>query len=300
MKILNLGSLNFDKVYELPHFVFAGETILTEGYGEFLGGKGLNQSVALARAGAQTAHVGAVGPDGSPLREMLTQSGVDVTHLKTVDTVSGHAIIQRVAGQNCIIVFGGANRCIDEADIRHAIADCAPGDILLLQNEVSGIPEAMAEAKRHGMKIVFNASPINAAMAHYPLELVDCFMVNEVEGRALAGLETDDFQQILSAMVARFPNAEIVLTIGDGGVLYGKGDLRAQHPCYRVPVVDTTAAGDTFCGYYLAAIAEGAPVSRALELASMAAAIAVSRSGACPSIPTRAEVEAFAMEHRGR
>lgn len=298
MKILNLGSLNFDKVYEVPHFVSAGETILGEGYGEFFGGKGLNQSIALARAGATVFHVGAVGPDGKPLRNCLAENGVDVRHLKTVETVSGHAIIQNAQGQNCIIVCGGANRCVTQADICDAIACFEPGDILLLQNEMPNISAAIREAKRCGMKVVFNASPITQEMQSYPLKLVDCFIVNEVEGKALAETDSENYEDILSAMAARFPAAQIVLTIGDKGVLYQEGNERKSHPCYRVPVVDTTAAGDTFCGYYLAGLTAGKTVDQALKEASMAAAIAVSRNGASPSIPVRMEVEEFAGQCR--
>lgn len=294
MKILNLGSLNFDKVYELPHFICAGESLLTKGYGEFPGGKGLNQSIALSRAGAQVYHLGAIGFDGNALRSCLIENGVDVTYLAQVNTVSGHAIVQNVHGENCIIVFGGANQCITQEDIAHAIADFSIGDILLLQNETSNVPFAIRSAKEHGLKVAFNASPITPEILSYPLELVDYFLVNEVEGKALSGIESDDFGKILAALAARFPHASIVLTVGDRGVLYRQGDFQAAHPCYSVPVADTTAAGDTFCGYFLAGIAAGEPVDDILKRAGMASAIAVSRHGASPSIPYRAEVDAFA------
>ncbi len=293
MKILNFGSLNFDKVYDVPHFCAEGETLLSQGYGEFLGGKGLNQSLALARAGAQVYHAGAVGPDGAPLRAILEESGVDTRHLMTVPTVSGHAIIQKYQGKNCIIVHGGANQETREADIDRILADFGPGDVLLMQNETSCVPYAMETAKARGLKVAFNASPITQALLQYPLELVDYFIINEVEGKALSDAGSEDFSQILQALARRFPQAVIVLTVGENGVLYRDSQVTTGHKRYTVPVADTTAAGDTFCGYFLAGLSQGLCVEECLRQASMAAAIAVSRHGAAPSIPWAREVQEF-------
>ena len=293
MRILNLGSLNFDKVYNVAHFVSGGETILSQGYGEFLGGKGLNQSVALARAGAEVYHAGAIGPDGAALKEALEESGADTRYLRQVDTVSGHAIIQNADGQNCIIVCGGANQCVTEKQIQETLADFGPGDWLLIQNEVSNVPFAMEEAKRRGMAVAFNASPITEELLSYPLDQVDCFLINELEGKALSNVESDDFGVILEALAVRFPNAVIVLTVGKAGVMYREGNRRLQHDSYPVNAVDTTAAGDTFCGYFLSCLSKGMSAEKALEVASKASAIAVSRHGAVPSIPQWDEVAAF-------
>lgn len=297
MKIINLGSLNFDKVYDVPHFVSEGETILGLGYAEFLGGKGLNQSLALARAGAEVYHAGAIGPDGDPLRECLVESGVNVQYLQQIETVSGHAIIQNAGGQNCIIVYGGSNQCVTKEYIASVLKNFAPGDVLLLQNEVSNVPFAIEEAKRLGLKVAFNASPITAELLSYPLDQVDYFIINEVEGKALAATQESDYEAILAALVARFPKATVVLTVGENGVLYQSGEKKARHKCYKVKVADTTAAGDTFCGYFLAGTAMGLSVEEILKQASMAGAIAVSKHGASTSIPVRSEVEAFAATH---
>lgn len=293
MRILNFGSLNFDKVYDVAHFASGGETILSRGYGEFLGGKGLNQSVALARAGAEVYHAGAIGADGDALRSVLEKSGVDTRYLRQVDTVSGHAIIQRSEGQNCIIVCGGANQCVTREQIRDTLADFGPEDWLLLQNEISNVPFAIEEAKRMGMKVAFNASPITDELLSYPLDQVDCFIINEVEGKALAQMEGEDDLQILDALSVRFPDAIIVLTVGEKGVLYREGDMRLSHNSYPVHVVDTTAAGDTFCGYFLAGVSRKLSQEKILEMASKASAIAVSRYGAEPSIPRWNEVMDF-------
>ena len=293
MRILNLGSMNFDKVYDVEHFVGAGETILCRGYGEFFGGKGLNQSVALARAGAQVYHAGAIGPDGGAFLEYLSNAGVDTQYVCRVDTVSGHAIIQNAGGQNCIIVYGGANQCVDRGYIQQVLANFAPGDILLLQNETSKVPFAMEEAKRRGMKIAFNASPITDALLEYPLELVDWLLVNEVEGKALSDVDAKEYEAILEGLCRKFPNAAIVLTVGEQGVLYRDRALSASHGIYKVEVADTTAAGDTFSGYFLSCIAKGLSVQTALEMASRASAIAVSKHGASASIPNWEDVAAF-------
>jgi len=293
MRICNLGSLNFDKVYDLTHFVAAAETVLADGYGEFLGGKGLNQSVALARAGAQVWHMGAVGADGAALRQCLVDSGVDVTYLQQLDGVSGHAIIQSVNGQNNIIVFGGANGQIQEDYINKTLQNFDKGDLLLLQNEVSNVPAAIRTAKEKKMLVAFNASPINDALLTYPLELVDIFLINEVEAKALACTEESDFPQILQALQKRFPDAKIVMTVGAAGVYYADKEQTLFHPSYAVKAVDSTAAGDTFTGFFLAALAKQLPIETCLEQASKAGALAVSKKGATPSIPTADEVAAF-------
>lgn len=293
MKILNLGSLNYDKVYDLEHFVGSGETLLCTGFSEFLGGKGLNQSLALAKAGADVFHAGAVGPDGEALISCLRSNGVKTRLIKQVETVSGHAIIQIAGGQNCIIVYGGANQCVDEGYIQQVLAGFSAGDLLLVQNETSNVAPAMRMAKEKGMKVAFNASPVNDAMLSYPLELVDYFLINEVEGKAISGCGSDDFQQILQQLALRFPEAAIVLTLGGDGVLYRDKDTTCYQPAFRVSVVDTTAAGDTFTGFFLAALAESMPVQQALARACAAAALAVSRKGAANSIPTPEEVLAF-------
>lgn len=294
MKIVNVGSLNIDKVYGVEHFVGAGETILSHTMEEFLGGKGFNQSLAAARAGASVFHVGAVGTDGEALKATLEASGVDTRHLQTLETVSGHAIIQlNTKGQNCIIVHGGANRALTQQSIDAALADFAPGDILLVQNETSGVGYAIRQAKQKGTQVALNPSPITEELLQYPLELVDYFLLNEVEGQILSGQTTQDPQQILAALCQRFPMAAIVLTVGKEGVLYKDATTAAQHGIYPVPVVDTTGAGDTFCGYFLACLVKGEAPAKALKYASLASSLAVSRKGAGNSIPTWEEVEAF-------
>lgn len=293
MKIINIGSLNYDRVYRLDHFVEAGETVLADGYDEFLGGKGLNQSTALSRAGATVFHAGAVGPDGNGLVDFLREVGVNTELIKQVPTVSGHAIIQNAKGANNIIVFGGANQCLTETDIDVFLSVAEPGDLLLLQNETSAVPYAMKKAKEKGLRIAFNASPITEALLEYPLDLVDIFLVNEVEGKILSKCESTDFGEILAALHKRFPEAEIVLTIGEAGVLCQSGEKTVSQKAFPTVVVDTTAAGDTFIGYYLAERVKGSGIETALTVASLAAGYSVGKAGAAPSIPSRSEVEEY-------
>lgn len=292
MKALNLGSLNIDKTYTVEHFVQEGQTINASACSSCCGGKGLNQSVALAKAGMQVYHAGMIGPDGGMLKQRLEECGVHTEYLATAQVESGHALIQvDKQGRNCIICYGGANHAITTPYIDSVLAHFSKGDYLLIQNEISNVPYAMQQAANRGMQVVFNPSPITPQLKTYPLEAVNCFLVNETEGEALTGER--DYEAILAGLHARYPKALIALTVGANGVLCRQGETVYRHGVYTVPVVDTTAAGDTFCGYFIACIAQGQPVAQALETASAASALSVSRPGASSSIPQREEVEAF-------
>ena len=294
MKILNLGSLNVDRTYSVERFVQPKETIQALKYEEFCGGKGLNQSVALARAGAEVYHAGAIGEDGRLLADMLESSGVHTEYLQKLDGASGHAVIQvDRSGQNNIIICGGANRRIEKDYISEVIAHFDAGDMLLLQNEISSIAFAMEEAKKRGLKVAFNPSPIDDGVWECDLNLVDLFVLNEVEGRILAGIQSEEPDQIMAALKEKFPDASFVLTLGDKGAYFFNRDTKAFHDIYAVKAVDTTAAGDTFCGYFLAGLAEKMDMEENLARASAASALGVTRKGAAPSIPVREETEEF-------
>lgn len=299
MKILNIGSVNIDKVYSVAHFAAAGETLTAQHMDTFPGGKGLNQSVALARAGAEVYAAGAVGSDGQFLVDLLKGSGAGVEYFQMLkDVPTGHAIIQLdPSGQNSIIISAGANGALSEEYIDSVLSHFGPGDLLLTQNETSNGPYAMKKAKERGMKIAFNASPINADLPKYPLELVDWFLINELEGQTIAGMEDTDPEKVLETLLKKFPQAAIVLTLGGDGVLYGKDSDRFSHGVFKVSVVDTTGAGDTFCGYFLASLAKGQSPEEALHTASMASALAIGVKGAAVSIPTWAQVQQFGKTH---
>lgn len=288
MRILNFGSLNIDFVYQVDSIVRPGETIASLALEKFGGGKGLNQSIALARAGAQVYHAGLVGEDGEFLRELLRQSGVDTRFVETCDGPSGQAIIQvEKSGQNSIVLYGGANRRLTLDFIDRVLAVFGPEDLLVLQNEVNLLSELIDRAHARGIPIALNPSPMNGELLACDLSKITYFIVNEIEGYELTG--KTGREEILDEFARRFPGARVVLTLGKDGAVYRDGDLTCSHGIYRVPVVDTTAAGDTFLGYFLAHIGSHGP-KEALRRASLASALAVSVMGAANSIPLLADV----------
>ncbi len=290
-RILNFGSLNIDYVYHVDHFVAPGETISSFSREVNCGGKGLNQSIALAASGATVLHAGKIGPDGKILTDLLESSGVSTALVDISGGPSGHAIIQvDKNGQNSIILFSGANHEILPEMITCALDHLEPGDTIVLQNEISRIPEIMSLASALGIRIVFNPSPITPEMEDYPLELVSMFVLNEIEGEALSG--TSDFSAMPDALRERFPGATFLLTFGSRGSVYVTSDRIIKYGIHKAPVVDTTAAGDTILGFFTGLTAGGTDPEKALEIATKAAAITVSRKGAAPSIPTLEEAEA--------
>ena len=220
MKVINFGSLNFDHVYAVEHFVRPGETITAKNYHRLCGGKGLNQSIALARAGAQVFHAGKVGRDGEPLIACLKTAGVDTTHAGMVENEpSGHAVIQvDKHGQNSIIIHGGANRKIKMEDVERVLGHFAAGDFLVLQNEISSIPKSLTGLRKQGLTIYPNPAPMDKTVLGYPLDLVDYFIINGIEGRELTGEKEP--RAIVETMRKRFPHSAIILTLGEHGVIY--------------------------------------------------------------------------------
>ena len=294
MKVLNFGSLNIDYVYNVEHFVKKGETISSNMLNIFSGGKGLNQSIALKKAGINVYHAGAIGTDGLFLKQKLDDIGIDTSFLYTLQDVrTGNAIIQNdISGDNCIILYGGANKAITKDMIDNVLKNFNNNDYLLLQNEISEIPYIVEKAHNIGMKIILNPSPINENIFKINLDYIDYFILNEIEAKALVG-NFDDKNTLCKKLNEKFKNASVVLTLGEDGSMYiGKEGIIKQD-AYKVNVVDTTAAGDTFTGYYLASILENLPIKTALDIASKASAIAVSKKGASPSIPNRKDIENF-------
>lgn len=251
----------------------------------------------MAKAGGRVWHAGCVGrSDGQPLLQTLENSGVDISLVRRLDHPTGHAIIQvEESGQNCILLYGGANQQITTEQIDETLAQFQAGDLLVLQNEINNLPYLMEAASRKGLTIVLNPSPMDASILALPLEHVSYFLLNEVEARELCGEDraVEEYPQLL---LERFPHSRIVLTLGAKGCIYQDTCRRVEQPACKVKAVDTTAAGDTFTGYFLAAVAQDIPIEEALKTATKAAAISVSRHGASPSIPTKAEVEAFSPD----
>lgn len=285
MKFLNFGSLNLDYTYRVPHIVQPGETLSSTRLEVYPGGKGLNQSVALSRAGAQVFHAGMVGEDGGLLRKTLQENGIDARFVKTSEERSGNAIIQVAEnGENSIVLYGGANQALTEAIIEDVLSHFSEGDCILLQNEVNLLDQIIARAAEKKLRIILNPSPFNERVTACDLSKVSLFLINEVEGRQMTGAENTD--GILRVMGEKFPDAGVVLTLGARGSIFASKNQTVRVGSYPVKAVDTTAAGDTFTGYFLHLyLNEGKPAEESMKVAAMAAAFAVSRQGAVPSIP---------------
>lgn len=292
MKVLNFGSLNIDYVYRLHHIVEKGETIASEMLNTYPGGKGLNQSVALGKAGVKVFHAGAIGEEGRFLKEFLEEAGVDTRYIRIIPEVkTGHAIIQNdVEGENCIILYGGANQMITREQVDRVLEGFEAGDYLLVQNEINELSYIVQSAHDKGMVIVLNPSPMNEAIQGLPLEYIDYFLLNESEAGQILGVGPEDADKLAEGLKSRFPQAKVVLTLGCAGARYFDSTKEAVQRAYPAKTVDTTAAGDTYTGYYIAGMIEGLAVENAMDLAARAAAVTVSRPGAGVSIPTREEV----------
>jgi len=290
MRILNFGSLNVDHVYAVPHFVRPGETLSSLHYQTFAGGKGLNQSIALAKAGAEVYHGGKIGQDGLSLKKLLESFCVDTSNIMVTDHTSGHSIIQvDELGQNCILLYGGTNREILPHDVDCVMGNFKAGDVLLLQNEISGLKYILQRAKEQGLRVALNPSPISADLRDCDFSIVAWFLLNEIEGNELTG--HSEPEKIALELLRRYPQSSIVLTLGAQGVLFADSNGILRHGIYKVPIVDTTAAGDTFTGYFLEGVLSGLPNEKCLERASIASSLAVGRKGASDSIPDKKEVD---------
>jgi len=291
MKVLNFGSLNVDYVYDVDHFVMPGETITAYGRNIFAGGKGLNQSVALAKAGVEVYHAGSIGADGDILTETLDMAGVDTSFIYKQDAPGGHTVIQvDKNGQNCIIFYGGTNMMISRGHIDKVLASFDEGDILVLQNEINELGYIIDKAYGKGMKIALNPSPCNEAVTELPLEKISWFIINEIEGATIAGTESID--DMIPEIARKYPDAKILLTLGDMGAKYYDGHNTYEQGIFPVKAVDTTAAGDTTLGYFISGVASGLEAGEILRRAAKASSMAVSKKGASGSIPTLEEVEA--------
>ena len=289
MKVLNFGSLNYDYVYEVDHMMRAGETQSSKSRQVFLGGKGFNQSVALAKAGVPVFHAGAIGNDSEMFLNACHEYGVNTSYIQLLDEPSGHTVIQiDKNAQNCILLYGGANQRISKEFIVKVLADFASGDVIILQNEISNLSFIIEQAYQKGMQIIFNPSPYNEIIDECDLSKVSIFLLNEIEGEMMTGLTEP--KAILVEMRDKFPTAKVVLTLGEKGVIYQDGKEVIEQGIFPVKAVDTTAAGDTFTGYFVAGLLAGEPIKEVLQRASKASSIAVSRKGAADSIPVKDEV----------
>ena len=302
-KILNFGSLNIDYVYTLDHFVTPGETIQSQKRQIFAGGKGLNQSLAAKRAGSFVYHAGCVGlNDSDILLDTLNFDGVDTSFIKKVDSPSGHTVIQvNKEGQNCIILFGGSNHKIECDDIDKALDNFNVGDYLILQNEINNLEYIINKASAKGLKICFNVSPFEPRLLDLPLHKCSYLIVNEIEGAGLVQCDPNTAPlDLIDKLASVFTHTNIVITFGVNGSYYkGFKDKESVFvESFKVDAIDTTAAGDTYLGYFISMLANGSDIKKALQYAAAASALAVTKQGASPSIPKLCEVLSF-LKQRG-
>ncbi|PIE08288.1 MAG: ribokinase [Rhodobacterales bacterium] len=291
MSIWNLGSINVDLFYRLPHLPLPGETLPAFAHETGLGGKGANQSVAIARAGADVHHVGMIGPDNAWVLDRLGGYGVDVTHVGRNEAPTGHAIIMvDELGENSIITYAGANFAQLVGQIEEALATAGPGDILALQNEVSHIAEAAMIAQEKGMFVAYSAAPFKPEIVGRMLPHVDLLVLNEIEAGQLA--------EALGRPVEQIPVPNMLITLGARGAVWREQATGAvtEVAAFPVEAVDTTGAGDCFIGYVLAGLDQGLARAEAMRLGAAAAALKVTRPGTADAIPGRAEVNSFLGE----
>lgn len=290
MKALCFGSMNIDNVYHVQHIVMPGETISSTLKETFVGGKGMNQAVAMARAGLDVYMAGKRGRDGECFANIMQEEGI-TSLVKVEEAPSGHAIIQvSEEGQNCIVLFGGTNTMMTPEYIDDVLAQFSEGDYIVLQNEINLLDVIIDKAYEKKMQVILNPSPFNDAIKRCDLKKVSLFMINEIEGEQISGISSTEPEKILDWFKTAYPDAEVVLTLGSNGAMCQKDDDRVFQPVIKTNVVDTTAAGDTFSGYVLAGKANGMSRAEYMLLAARASSVTVSRKGASPSIPRIAEL----------
>ena len=293
-KVLNFGSLNLDYVYQVSHFVKPGETLSAVSQTINAGGKGLNQSVALAKAGAKVFHAGCLGIGGEKLEKILREYGVDTSFLRPVNQIQGNAVIQVTPfGENSIVLFGGSNQCISEEQVNNTLSSFGEGDFLVLQNEINNLPMIIDKARAIGMTIFLNPSPFDDRLYQVDFGKLDWLLVNEIEAEQLTGENTPAaaWQNVHN----RYPKLSLLLTRGSQGSFafrVNKAGLEKEfQQAYPVKAVDTTGAGDTYTGFFISSLMNNLPLTECMRRASTAAAISVTRSGAARSIPSAEEVE---------
>ena len=284
MKILNFGSINKDLVYNVEEFVKPGETISSRDYGVYLGGKGLNQSVAISKSGSEVYHAGCINKSDNIIISDLKKWGVNTDYINKINEATGHAIIQiDHNGENSIINHGGANNCVGSNQIDKVLSNCNEGDYILLQNEINNVNEIINKAHKKGLTIFFNPAPYSIQINSYSLEKVNTLIYNETEGQGLSGRTAE--MEIIDTLSNKYPNTRHILTLGEKGSIYSFDNKTIKVKAEDVKTIDTTAAGDTYIGYYISSISKGVSIEKSMKTASRAAAIATTTIGGAISIP---------------
>ncbi|MEP1767272.1 MAG: ribokinase [Sulfitobacter sp.] len=282
--IWNLGSINIDNFYEVPHLPAAGETLAAHSFGFGLGGKGANMSVAAARAAARVVHIGAVGGDGLWTRERLLEYGVDTPHISDIEIPTGHAnIVVDQVGENSIVLFQGANICLTEAMIGAALTEASPRDFLLMQNETNGQEYAATTAKSLGLRVAYAAAPFDATAVERILGQIDLLVLNEIEATQL--------EEAMGVAIEALGIPDVVVTLGANGCKWVSNKVEIHFEAYPAEAIDTTGAGDTFTGYLVASLDRGMEIEQAIDLALKAGSLMVTRRGTADVIPDLKDIQ---------
>lgn len=288
-KIIVIGSINLDLVFHVEDIAKAQETIPSKSAQRFLGGKGLNQALALSKAYPDISLYAIVSINDKYLLEEIKALGIKEAMIESLPGETGMAFIQvDKTGQNCIVLHKGVNHSFEETRINRVLSECHEGDLIVLQNEINALKTIITLAKQKRLKIAFNPSPFDFTILDLPLEDVDYLIFNEVEGQRLSHFKEPEL--ILETLHKRYPNTVLVLTLGADGVMAQENETTTTMESHKVEVVDTTAAGDAFTGYFLAGVLKGLSVAEALEMGNAAGALSVTRQGASTSIPSLDEV----------
>ncbi len=290
MTVWCFGSINIDHFYRLDHLPAPGETLPATSYEVELGGKGANQSVAAALAGAVVRHIGAVGADGASALAQLEGFGVECSGVQRLEGPTGHAVIMvDSAGENAIVIHPGANRALAAGPALKALEGAELGDILLLQNETAHQAALAEAAMGQGMEVIYSAAPFDVGAVRAVMPFVNVLVVNAVEAAQL--------QDALGVGLEDLPVESVVVTRGsEGASWHARGTPQIHVPALPAQVVDTTGAGDCFTGALAAALSEGQDPEAAMRFAAAAAALQVSRPGTSAAMPRRAEIEALLGE----
>lgn len=290
MKILNFGSLNIDYIYQVKEFVVEGETIASTAFNKNIGGKGLNQAIALSRVSNNVYFAGKVGQDGKFLVNELYDNNVNTEYIGVSKKITGHAVIQvNDKGQNCIITHGGANHDMDKQYIDVVIEMFKKGDLLIIQNEVNMVDYIIQKAEHRGLKVIYNPSPLTSVIDNVDFNHLEYLVINLNEGKAIT--KKTEPLEIIESLHSSYPKLKIILTASENGSYYKDEKESIFVPAHKVKAVDTTCAGDTYLGFFLGGIINKKGIKESMELATKAASIAIGRSGASRTIPTLDELE---------
>ena len=295
-----VGSFVYDLVAKAPRRPKTGETLIGESFGMFLGGKGANQAIASSRSGASVHMIGRLGNDlfGNQFLEKFSNEGIS-TDFVVIDDVNGTGVgmpLIDATGDNSIVLIPQANMALSVDDVNNAFEPIASSDVLILQLEVpiDASQRAAEIAKENNTMVLLNPAPAREIPDSF-LRLVDVLIPNEIETEILSGMKTTTNDQAIEAARALTSKgiSTVILTLGHRGALLLTDEIEKRVPGFAIEAVDTTAAGDAFCGALATSLAQGSTIEDAVWIANAAGALAVTKLGAEPSLPKKADLDQF-------